>query len=279
MVRDRPQFGAAASFIDTKLADGFNSFSLEELVKQTGLSVVAARNQLLRLGDSVARVSPRQQYFLIVTPEKRAFGGPPVEWWLDDFMQWLGRPYYVALQSAAAIHGSSPQAIQEVQVITDTPRRALTVGRMRVHFFMKTGAERTIIQQLTSAHAPMAVSTPESTAFDLIRYAQSLGGIERMAETIAPMAPVMKPKALRLVLAVESELATSQRLGFVLDAIGGARASELAQVVRSWLPSSLRGVLLSFPAQVAERMDRADRDAAAPVNQRWGIINNARSFA
>ena len=128
-----PLRGAAAQFVESKLAAGAVVFSLDELVKNTGLSIIAARNQLLRLGNKVVRVSPRQQFFLIVRPDHQVMGGPPVEWWLDAYFRWLGRPYYLALQTAAASHGSSPQAIQVTQVMTDVPRRDLRSGRIRVH--------------------------------------------------------------------------------------------------------------------------------------------------
>jgi len=259
--------GATGRFVEGKLAGGFVSFSLDELITQTGLSVVAARNQLLRLGDGVVRVSPRQQYFLIVPPEQRSFGAPPVEWWLGDYMQWLDRPYYLALQSAAAVHGSSQQAIMETQVMTDLPRREIIVGRIRIRFFMKSGIERSLTQQLPGAHAPLKVSTPETTAFDLVRYAHSLGGIERIAETIAPMVPSIKVRALRKALDAEDEVAAAQRLGFVLDAIG---AENLARTVRGWLPSRLQRIPLSL---------QASNDASPPENQTWRVIDNARCFS
>lgn len=260
------QTGVAADFINDRLASGFASFSLDDLVAKTGLSVVAARNQLLRLGDRVARVSPRQQYFLIVTPEHRSFGAPPVEWWLGDYMRWLGHPYYLALQSAAMAFGSSQQAIQETQVITDIPRRGMIIGRIRIRFFMKAGVGKTIVQELPGAHAPLLVSTPESTTFDLVRYAHNLGGIERVAETIAPLLPSIKAKALHQVLVTERETATAQRLGFILDVLGAAK---LAKVVRDWLPANRQGILLSV---------HMGGDKAAPANQPWCVINNARCF-
>jgi hypothetical protein len=74
--------GAAAGFIDEKLASGYVAFSLDELTSKTGLSVIAAKNQLLRLRDQVVRVTPRQQFFLIVRPEHWVYGAPPVKWWL-----------------------------------------------------------------------------------------------------------------------------------------------------------------------------------------------------
>ncbi len=256
--------GAAARFIDEKLTSGFVSFPLNELTAKTGLSNVAARNQLLRLGNLIIRVTPRQQFFLIVTPEHRTIGAPPVDWWLDDYMKWLDRPYYLALQSAAAAHGSSQQAIQETQIITHQPQRDVVVGRIRVRFFMKASIHNSITQPLSGTYAPMVISTPETTAFDLIRYAHSLGGIERMAETIAPMLQNMKPQALRLVLDAENEIPTTQRLGYVFEAMG---AENMTKVIREWLPVRLKPVPLSVHAGSV-------KDPV--VNDKWNVINNTR---
>src|SRR5262249_3482365 len=157
-------------------------FPLTALVKATGLSTTAARHQLLRLKNRVTRVSPRQPFYLIVGPEHRAIGAPPVEWWLHDYFAWLEQPYYLALQSAAISLGSNPQALQVTQVMTKTARRVLEVGRIRVQFFVKCTVEQTPTQSVTNAFAPLKVSTPEATVFDLIRYSGRIGGISRVAE-------------------------------------------------------------------------------------------------
>jgi hypothetical protein len=106
---------------------------------------------------------------LIVAPEHRAMGAPPAIWWLNDYFNWLGRPYYLALQSAASSFGSNPQALQVTQVMTDRPCRPVKVGRIQVRFFVKRGIGRTPTQQLAQASAPLCISTPEATSFDLIR--------------------------------------------------------------------------------------------------------------
>lgn len=260
------QTGAAGSFIDAKLASGIVSFSLSEMTDKTGLSVIAAKNQLLRLKNTITRVSPRQQYFLIIPPEQRSIGAPPVEWWLDDYFKWLGRPYYLALQSAAGAFGSNQQAIQETQVITDIPRRDMIIGRLRLRFFMKSGIDKTLTLQLPGAYAPLTVSTPGSTAYDLIRYAHDIGGIERAAETIFPMLRQIKAKELRSVLDAEGEIATAQRLGFVLEALG---ATNLTKTIRDWLPKTIQMVPIST---------RLGSDPTAPISREWGVINNSRSF-
>src|SRR5205807_2774234 len=142
--------GSADAFIDQRLTLGRVAFPMADLVKETGLSVIAARNQLLRLGNRVTRVSPRHQFFLIVSPEHREVGAPPVAWWLHDYFQWLGEPYYLALQSAASSFGSNPQSLQVTQVMTTIPRRSLEIGRIRVQFFVKRALEETPTQPLAN---------------------------------------------------------------------------------------------------------------------------------
>jgi hypothetical protein len=257
------RIGAAEAYTDDLLAVGRVAFSLTDLVKQTGLSPIAAKRQISRLGVKVARVSPRQPFFLIVAPEHRNMGAPPAIWWLQDYFNWLGRPYYLALQSAAGMHGSNPQALQVTQVMTDRPCREITVGRIRVRFFVKRGIQRTPTQQLARASAPLSLSTPEATAFDLIRYATSIGGIGRAAETIVPLLTAMRTRELKQVLEAGNEPAIAQRLGFVIEAAG---AEKLAQVIYDWLPARLARVPLSPLRGEAENI---------PVVERWRVLNNS----
>src|ERR1043166_3331978 len=190
----------AQTFVEAKTAVGRAAFPLREFVNDTGLSLQAARQRLVRLGYWLVRPTRKHQFFLIVAPEHRAMGAPPVAWWLDDYFKWLGRPYYLALQSAAATYGSAPQALQVTQVMTDEPRREIVVGRLHIQFFVKRHIGRTPTQPLANAYAPLMVSTPEATAFDLIRYASRIGGIGRAVETLVPMLPMMRAAEMKRVL-------------------------------------------------------------------------------
>ena len=262
-VHNKRHHGAAEAFIDARLALGHVTFSMDDLMKESGLSAIAAKRQLSRLGNKVIRVSPRQPFFLIVSPEHRSIGAPPATWWLQDYFHWLGRPYYLALQSAAGFFGSNPQALQVTQVMTDRPFRDIKLARVRVTFFVKRAMERTLTEQLPGAAAPLCISTPESTAFDLVRYAGRIGGIERAAETIAPLLPKMYAGKLKRVLEAEDIPAVAQRLGFLAEAKG---APKLAQVVYNWLPRRSAAVLLS-PSK-GERK-------GVPLVKRWRILNNS----
>ncbi|HEY3761987.1 MAG TPA: type IV toxin-antitoxin system AbiEi family antitoxin [Verrucomicrobiae bacterium] len=258
------QFGAADLFVEERQAAGRVSFSLAGLIKETGLSTIAAIRQLQRL-DRVTRVAPRQPFFLIIAPEHRAIGAPPINWWLHDYFKWLDQPYYLALQSAAGSYGSNLQALQVTQVMTKKPRRPLKIGRLRVQFFVKRTVEQTPTQLLENAFAPLQVSTPEATVFDLIRYAPRIGGIERAMETIGPLVPLLRATGLRRVLGIENEVAAAQRLGFVLEKL---KEQNLAKVVKQWLPAA--------PALIS-LVPGLRRDAIEI--KRWHILDNAREMS
>lgn len=256
--------GAAARFVENLLARGMVTFTLAELMRQTELSSIAARNQLLRLGAQVRRVTPRQPFYLIVSPEHRAIGAPPPAWWLDAYFRWLQRPYYLALQSAAAEYGSTAQAIQVTQVITNAPHRDIVLGRLRVQFFVKRDAASTPTRMLTQAQAPLVVSTPEATAVDLIGYASRLGGIERAIETILPMLHHFRRAHLADALHAGVETTCAQRLGFILEQ---ARAVKLAHVVEKHLGG--RGHRIAL-----EPGHSSSSGAASPYSERWRVMAN-----
>jgi hypothetical protein len=224
--------GTAARFIEDKLSLGLVTFTLEELLQKSGLSRTAARNQLLHLGWKVVRAAPRQEFFLILSPEQRVLGAPPVAWWLDTYFRWLGRPYYLALQSAAAEYGAVPEAIQVVQVMTDRPRRELTLGRIRLKFFVKKRVEVTPVESVRNAYAGLTVSTREATCLDLVRYASRIGGIERAAETIGPLLQHMDKRKMLQTLAVEQDTKTAQRFAQLLSVL---RHRTLGRA--SWTPA------------------------------------------
>lgn len=251
---------AAAAFVDACLETGRIAFDMTDLVSKTGLSHTAAKNQLQRLRGRVVRVSRRQSFFLIVEAQHRPMGTPPVEWWLDAYFHWLGHPYYLALQSAAEIYNSAPQAILVKQVITDSPRRDIAVGRLRIRFFVKSHVERTPVEQPQNAYAPLRVSTREATALDMVRYASRMGGIGRATETFAPLLPRFRASALKCALNAEDAPAAAQRLGYLIETAGH---KGLAEVIRQWLPSGIVRVPLEPSRQALTE---------TPQSRRWRLL-------
>lgn len=256
---------AAANFLDSLLKVGRVGFSFEQLMKETGLSAGAAKSQLHRLGKRVAWVPSARSFYLNVTPEHQAQGAPPVEWWLGDYFAWLGRPYYLALQSAAGAHGSNPQAIQVTQVMTDKPRKDIQLGRLKIVFFVKQRVARTPTQEVSGTFAPMKVSTPAATAFDLVRYAPKIGGVGRTLETLRPLFPLIRGPEIKAVLDAEGEIATAQRLGFLVEKVG---QESLAKIIDDWLPGKRPVTTLAPGGKVK-----------MPVLNRWRVFDNSGEFS
>ena len=147
--------------------------------------------------------------------------------------------------------------------MTGSARREISMGRLQVRFFVKRGIERTPTQLLSNAYAPLRVSTPEATAFDLVAYASRIGGIGRAAETLAPLVPLMRAAELKRVLESEDQTATAQRLGYLLEAAGNLK---LAEVIHAWLPPQFPVIPLA--PSTAHR-------TVTPVIARWRILNNS----
>lgn len=261
----RRNINAAQRFVVACQSVGKAGFTMLELRDETGLSAIAARDQLKRLKGQVVRVSPRQDFFLIVSPDQLLMGAPPAFWWLDAYFHAIGRPYYVALLSAAAEYGSSHQAIQVVQVITDKPLRELKIGRIRVQFFVKKHVDTTPTSSLAQAYAPLKISTPETTALDLLRYAYRIGGVARATLAIKGLLSQFTKKNLRQALQAETEVSTIQRLGFVLEELG---QFGLSQLVKDRLPVRLNPVFL-------EHHKLNDPTSSLPIAGRWSVIVNA----
>jgi predicted transcriptional regulator of viral defense system len=234
---------------------------MEQAVAATGLSHSAAKQQILRL-KLVVRVSHKQDFFLVLSPEEIPMGAPAAVKWLDDYFRWLKHPYYLALLSAAAVHDSQPQAVQVVQVMTDNKRRAIEIGRLKIQFFLKTsGIEKVPVVQPAGYPAVLRVSSPEATALDLLRYSDRVGGYSRSEETILPMAKLFKVGNLRCALDTEDEPALGQRLGFLLESAGHEM---LAGIVHRWLPRYVQWTLLAPGSNLKSRQKI----------KKWKLIKN-----
>jgi len=249
--------GAAAAFVERQQERGRSGFSLEALVRETGLKRIAARMQLRRL-HHVVQLHPRSDFYLAVDPLHSRVGAPPVEWWIDDFFASRGEAYYIGLLSAAALHGSSPQAIQVTQVVVESFRPSLRIGRRRIQFTVKQDAGRTPVMTPRGARVPVKVSTPEATFFDLIRYEKKLGGMPRVIDVIDGLA--LSADGMAAALAQDLEVKLMQRAGFLLENIG-------RQALAKLVGERLTGVRLK-PTPIFMSSDRAALEI--PANP-WSV--------
>ena len=93
-------------FVDDLQSRGRYSFMREEARRSLAISNLALQASARRLIRKVRLAAPRRGFYVVVPLEYRSAGAPPPAWFVDDLMRSSGRPYYVALLSAAALHGA-----------------------------------------------------------------------------------------------------------------------------------------------------------------------------
>lgn len=240
---------------------GRYSFSRKEAASVSGNSPEAVKMTLYRLKRTGAIISPRRGFFVLVPPEYRSAGSPPATWFIDDLMVYLGRRYYVALLSAAALHGAGHQQPMAFQVMADAAERDITVGRVRIEFHMSTGVEDAATQRMQTETGSMVVASPETTALDLVRHPESCGYWSNIATVLSEFADKLDPAKLA---ALVPRVARSdvQRLGWLLERI------EL-HLLADAVAGAVAGKRL-LPTPLTSVRDSAD----APIDPRWRVMVN-----
>lgn len=295
---------AVTRWVEDLLAVGVHSFTVEEARRAIGGTLDHVQVALSRLAASGRLVRPVKGFYVIVTPEHRSLGAPPPSWYIDPMMDHLDMPYYVALLSAAALYGAAPQAPQEFQVMTTQYRPAKTVGRARLRWVVKhdvkppasqPGSASAVdeknpvlrashpAQRVNTPTGAMWVSTPETTAVDLVEYARHAGYLSHVASVLDALtdSPL---DAAALTAACANRGPTARRLGYLLDTLGHqalANAVEAALIPRR-RPSGVRpgagsdvktdsdSVASRRPVALSLGVPAID----APLNVRWGILVN-----
>ena len=183
---------------------------------------------------------PRRGFCLVVDPEHRQLGARPPTAWIDDLMHFHGVPYYVGLLSATALRGAAQQQPQEFQDVAGSVLRPLTVGRVRIRFFFRRRMDVIVTEQVKTSSGYIPVSTPEMTAFDLVRYRKGAGSIDHVATVLAELAERLDAKKLLAIAQKHEELPVIQRLGCFLERTGHSDlAGDLAEVVRAGKPKMI----------------------------------------
>lgn len=194
-------------------------------------------------------------------PEHRVLGSPPASWFIDDLMRFCHCEYYVGLLSAAALHGASHQQPMVFQVLTDGLHAKMRSGKILIDARKSRMVGRFPTQRIQTETGTMVVSTPETTALDLVRFPRAVGSWGNIATVLADLAERIDGRRL-IVAAERGLLSDAQRLGYVLDAIGHA---ELATPLATWLRARRTTVILL-------RTDRPTLDSL-PGN-RWRVLPN-----
>lgn len=251
--KPRPSF---RRFLEGHRASGRYTFSRAEAVSTLHLSDPALKNAAWRLSRTGGLVSPHRGFYVIVPPEYQAAGSVPPSWIIRDLMAALKQRYYVGLLSAAALHGAAHQAPHEFQVVTNKPTRPMTLGRAQIFFVTKTRLATTPTAPVKTPTGEIRVSTPEATALDLVRYPEHGGSLSNVATVLAELADRISPEALVQAAEAEGEVASVQRVGYLLERLGHGR---LVEPLARWIEARKPRVVPLRPGRSMAGRPRARR--------------------
>ncbi len=262
MAKGKSQYTDLPSWVDARQTQGLYFFTREEALKAIGFSEDAFKQSAARLAKKGRIVRVRGGFFVIVPLEYAATGMVPPEWFVGDLMEYIGQPFYVGLLSAAVFHGAAHQQPQQFQVVTTGPLREIRIKSQSMRFFVKTGFEKTPRTQFKVQTGFIPVSTPEVTVFDLLRYARSIGGLDRIYTVLQELGEKMDPSNLVAAAKADGNLTYAQRAGWLLEKAGFSKAVEK---LADWL-------VKKHPVLV--KLDPGVNMKDAPRDNRWGIIAN-----
>jgi predicted transcriptional regulator of viral defense system len=175
-------------------------------------------------------------------------------------MKSLGKPYYVGLLSAAALHGAAHQQPMGYTVITQSPAPR-SIDKLKIVFFSRQNFLQDGIIQKKTPVGYIHVSSPELTALDFFDYIHKFG-INRIATILQELAETMKPAPLLKIARQYPNTAAIQRLGYILE----------REVSTEKLSGSLRKVLnerTCFPIPLSPQKGKKGE-----TNSKWKIIKN-----
>ena len=214
-----------AEYIQNMAAKGRSCFSFRDVEKMKGSSFVAVKAALRRLQKKGDIAMPYRGFYTIVPPEYRSAGCLPPEQFIPDLMDYLGEAYYAGLLSAAEYHGAAHQRPQVFQVIVAKNRRPVECGKMKAEFIARKNIAMIKPEQRNTPTGIIKISTPETTALDLVGYVDHCGGLDNVATILAELAE--KIDAGRLLEQAEfSPIAWIQRLGYLIELTGDREKAE-----------------------------------------------------
>lgn len=252
----------ASKFVLDLAARGRYHFTTEEAVAALGASVPTVRAALRRLKAKGDLATPHRGFYVIVPPEYRRLGCLPADQFVPQLMRHLGEPYYVALLSAAELHGAAHQRPQSFQVMVKSNRRGLECGEVRVQFVARHDLEHTSVVEKNTPRGVLRLASPEATALELVGYAELCGGLDNVASVLAELAEALAPHKL-LAAAALCPIVWVQRLGYLLDLAGhsGLGDALMPQVTER--------------AHVVAPLVRAQTSRGARRDARWRLVINA----
>ncbi|MCC8070779.1 MAG: type IV toxin-antitoxin system AbiEi family antitoxin [Bacteroidales bacterium] len=223
-------------------------------------------NELYTLVGKGLIMSPYRGFYSVIPPQYQLRGGVPPVFYVDQLMEFVGRPYYISLLSAAEMHGAAHQRPQRMQVIAELPR--LNIFATKNPYLQVTYRKEipeSLVWTRNSEIDTIRYSSPELTAIDLVQFEHVCGGLSNVATVLAELIEFIDFNRGFSAVCTLATTVTFQRLGYLLYVVLAER--EQASILWNNLKKAnidMRRTCLSPRANLSQ----------ADVNKKWKIIVN-----
>ncbi|MDR1015496.1 MAG: type IV toxin-antitoxin system AbiEi family antitoxin [Coriobacteriales bacterium] len=193
----------------------------------------------------------------------------PVSDYIDLLMQHLGRDYYVALLTAAALQGAAHQVSQTFMVmVKGGSLRTREKNGVRIKFFTRSRMSHNYRERVMVKTGYMTVSAPELTALDVVARMSDIGGLSRTVEVLEELAENLDFTKVHDDYFSLASPATVQRLGYLLETeVKDKAASE------AFFERAMRAGLRFRTSPLAAGRNEPGH-ALGKRSERWKIVPN-----
>ena len=196
------------------------TFSYQGVVAQfPAITEQGVRNALNRLVKKTEIVPVFKGFYSVIPVSYALMGIVPSEFYIDDLMKYLNRPYYVCLLNAAVFYGAAHQKPQVSSVTTSLPALRDTTKRNTRIVFISTRKKipQHWLRTFRGENGDFYVSKPELTAADLITFQKKIGGLNRACTVLSELMEVVRFGKLDKAFFGYVPTSTIQRLGYLLE--------------------------------------------------------------
>ncbi|HQS84885.1 MAG: hypothetical protein B7Y25_08315 [Alphaproteobacteria bacterium 16-39-46] len=211
------------------------SFTQKEACDELGLSVDYIKVSANRLIVHKKLFMPKRGFYVIIPVTDQVHGFIDPFYYIDNLMRFLNSNYYVGLLSAAQRYGAAHQQPQALQIISEKQIYPIIKPGAHIRFYKKLHfPEAKYIQSLKTDIGYVNISTPELTAYDLIRYPHASGQIHNIATVLIELEELIKVSHFKKFLQDANDHSSIQRLGYLFEFL---RIERLSKVCKDWIIS------------------------------------------
>ena len=174
------------------------------------------RTDINRLISSKRIQNVYKGFYVIIPTQYRLKGVVPPTYYINELMEYIGKPYYVGLLSAAAIYGASHQRAMVTQIVTIGPRSRTSNKNSLLDWNYRQQIPSELIESRNAEMGRINYSSAELTTVDIVQFASNIGGYQRAATVLAELVDVIDMSKMEGVLPYTTTTAM-QRFGYLLE--------------------------------------------------------------